>query len=288
MAPTLQQTEKGYAAMFDAAVITKPDPAAKLADRMRANETRYDTIVEAIPGMPWIFPAALHVRESDLNFKTHLHCGDSLNARTHHVPAGRPKADPKSGHMPYTFEESAIDALTMPGKAYHKIGAANWTVEMMLFLSEGYNGWGYLGKGNSPYVWSWTNLYNGGKYVADHVFNPNAWDTQPGVVAMYKALAIKDPKVAALLTHRAGKNDPLPKPAENEATRKERNTTIGGAAGGAAGTAGKATTEQPTIVHSVIFHTAIGVGVAIAIIGAILLVRKTMAVRARWEQLKGA
>lgn len=291
MAPTLAQTQKGYASLFDNAKITKPADAAKLADRMHADSvrTRHEAI-EAEIGTPWFFSCALHVRESNLAFGTHLHCGDSLKARTYHVPKGRPKAEPRSGHLPYTWEESAVDALTMPGKQFQQF-KGKWTLELMLFCSEGYNGWGYLRKGNSPYIWSWTDQYHGGKYVSDGVYSASAWDVQPGVVAMYKALADKDPAVRSAIAHRAGRDEPLPKPAEQNATRKERNVTKGGGAGAAAGGASTAsTTKDGSVGHlvwSVAEYTLIGVGVAVAIIGAVFLVRKTQAARARWEQLKG-
>ena len=51
-----------------------------------------------------------------------------------------------------------------------------WSVERMLYECEKYNGWGYLKRGPSPYLWSWTNIYRGGKYVEDGVYSASAWD----------------------------------------------------------------------------------------------------------------
>src|SRR6516225_9299775 len=51
------------------------------------------------------------------------------------------------------------------------------------------DGWGYLKRGNSPYLWSWTSEYHGGKYVRDGVYDANHWDAQAGCVALLKALA---------------------------------------------------------------------------------------------------
>jgi lysozyme family protein len=40
----------------------------------------------------------------------------------------------------------------------------------------------------SPYLWSGTSLYNGGKYTADGVYNPDAIDEQLGCVVLIKRL----------------------------------------------------------------------------------------------------
>jgi hypothetical protein len=85
----------------------------------------------------------------------------------------------------------------MPPHGLDKVPA--WTLERILYEIEKYNGWGYLGKCNSPYLWSWTNQYSGGKYVADHVFSRTAFDVQAGCVAILKALAEFDADVAARL-----------------------------------------------------------------------------------------
>src|SRR5262249_39278362 len=117
-------------------------------------------------------------------------------ARTYHVPAGRPKR----GNPPFPWDASAIDALTMAPHELQKVKA--WSVERILYETEKYNGWGYLKRGNSPYLWSWTSEYRGGKYVRDGVYDPNHWDEQAGCVALLKVLAALEPAVAARLTHR--------------------------------------------------------------------------------------
>jgi lysozyme family protein len=50
---------------------------------------------------------------------------------------------------------------------------------------------GYKKKGvPSPYLWSYTDQYQAGKYVADGKYDPTAVSKQPGVVAIMKALGI--------------------------------------------------------------------------------------------------
>jgi lysozyme family protein len=60
----------------------------------------------------------------------------------------------------------------------------------VLYVLEGYNGFGYRSKGiRSPYLWSFSNLYEKGKYVADHQFDPNAVSKQVGSAVLLKLLS---------------------------------------------------------------------------------------------------
>jgi hypothetical protein len=69
-------------------------------------------------------------------------------------------------------------------------------------------------KTNSPYLWSWTDLYTAGKYVADHVYSRSAVDKQPGCVAILKSLVALDADVAARLGL-----EPAPEPVPNDLDR---------------------------------------------------------------------
>src|SRR6185369_1832675 len=58
-----------------------------------------------------------------------------------------------------------------------------------LTMLEKYNGLGYAAKGvPSPYIWAGTNQYQSGKYVRDHVYDPNAVDTQLGCAGLLIAM----------------------------------------------------------------------------------------------------
>lgn len=198
--PTPSETCAGYASMWSRARLDpdRQDDALALARRIVANKPQY-AAVQAATGVPWPVIAVLHYRESGLSFGGHLHNGDSLNDYTHRVPAGRPRI----GHgPPFTWIESAVDALTMKGHELQNVG--RWTVERILHECEKYNGWGYRGKCNSPYLWSWTSEYRGGKYIRDHVFDPGFRDAQAGCVALLKALAEIDGEAAQLLASREG------------------------------------------------------------------------------------
>lgn len=180
-AQTYAGTKKGYAHLWDLATL-RPEREADtkaIAAKLNKNFGLYQPVAVEI-GCPWWFIACIHQRESDCNFKTHLHNGDPLRRRTVQVPAGRPIA----GEPPFTWQESALDALRMKG--LDKV--PSWEIPRCLFEWERYNGWGYFGRIASPYVWSFTTLYKAGKYVADHVYDEDAVDKQCGTAAMLKAL----------------------------------------------------------------------------------------------------
>jgi len=108
------------------------------------------------------------------------------------VPKGR---GPFTG--PDAFTNGALDALRLEGF----IGANDWGVARTLYRLEGFNGYGYHGKGvNSPYLYGGSNIYGppearGGKYVADHVFNPGVVDSQLGTAVILKALMQLDSSI---------------------------------------------------------------------------------------------
>ncbi|WP_414464351.1 hypothetical protein [Hyphomicrobium sp. DY-1] len=162
------------------------DETDRLARKIVANKARYLAVQKAT-GVPWFFIGALHARESSCNFKTHLHNGDPLTGKTFHVPAGRPLGRvPKGG---FTWEASAIDALKM--KKLQNVVV--WSVERMAWQGENYNGPGYRNKGlPSPYVWAGTNAYVSGKFVADHVYDADHVDTQPGIMVVIKRVSELD------------------------------------------------------------------------------------------------
>lgn len=164
----------------------------RVARKLVAKKAVYQE-AEKATGVPWWMIAVIDLREggeSHLGTR-HLHCGDPLTNYTVHVPVGRPKV----GHEPpFTWLESAVDALKM--KLFDKV--KDWTIERVLHELEPYNGLGYFQKGiPSPYIWSCTSIYDppngpGGKYVADHVFDPHAVDSQVGCAPLIRVLADLD------------------------------------------------------------------------------------------------
>lgn len=149
--------------------------------KARANKARYEAVAAHFHGMPWQFLAVIHGMECGFRFDRHLHNGDPLTGRTVRVPPGRPT----TGNPPFTWEDSARDAMEHMG--YDKV--TDWSLPHVLYLLERYNGFGYRFKGlRTPYLWSYSNLYEKGRYVADRVFDPNAVSKQCGAAILLKEL----------------------------------------------------------------------------------------------------
>lgn len=188
MTQTLAELAPEYRRLFLAMVPTPADaPAFKaIAARLDHSMPIYKAVEDAT-GVPAAVIAVIHNRESDADFTTHLHNGDPLTARTYHVPAGRPPV----GSPPFSWAESAIDALR-----YEGLTGLEWTVEQACFQLERYNGFGYRQYHNepSPYLWAGTNVQQPGKYTADGQFNRTAYDTQLGTVPLLVALWDLEPQ----------------------------------------------------------------------------------------------
>jgi lysozyme family protein len=175
-----KQLADEYQRLYDTAAVTRLKATGqKIVNIVLANKARYEKVAAAT-GVPWQAIAIIHAMECSCNFKLHLHNGDPLTARTTRVPKGRPK----TGTPPFTWEESAIDALA-------DRATKDLTIPRLLYMLESYNGWGYRNKGiNSPYLWSGTQHYTKGKYVRDGAggFDPNFVSKQPGAVLLLKLL----------------------------------------------------------------------------------------------------
>jgi len=172
-----------YTAYFDACRV-RPEHEGNVAYYVkRLNQGRgiYEQVGHDLGGIPWMFIGVIHGMECGFNFAGHLHNGDPLQARTAHVPAGRPAA----GSPPFTWRQSAMDALTMKG--FHDV--SDWSMPRMLYLLEKYNGFGYrMRRVPTPYLWSFSNLYEKGKFVQDGRFDPEAVSKQCGAALMLKAV----------------------------------------------------------------------------------------------------
>ena len=150
--------------------------------RLKHGQPNYQ-LVEREVGVPWVFVGVIHGMECGFNFAGHLHNGDRLTARTVNVPKGRPK----DSEPPFTWLQSALDALRL--KKLDSV--TDWSVPHMLYLLEGYNGFGYRRRAMpSPYLWSFSNVYEKGKFVVDGKFDPNAVSKQCGAALMLKAILI--------------------------------------------------------------------------------------------------
>lgn len=179
-----QTLREEYESLFNTCII-RPERQAeveKAVAGLLSNQPRYQS-VSAESGIPWFFIAAVHNMEASQRFNRHLHNGDPLSARTVHVPAGRPK----KGKPPFTWEQSAADALAMRG-----FGAGtDWSLAGTLYQLEGYNGWGYRLYHQhvlSPYLWCYSNHYKSGKYVADGTWSDTAVSRQCGAAVILRRM----------------------------------------------------------------------------------------------------
>ena len=171
----------------------------EIAKKAIASKARYQA-VEKISGVPWYLIAILHMRESDADFDTYLGNGQSIHRKTTIVPAGR---GPFS-----TWEAGAIDALAYDGLDKIKI----WPIDRIAYECERFNGMGYRSHGvPSAYLWSWSNIYKGGKYVSDGVWSSSAIDRQCGTMPMLKAMASLDSTIQ-IGAPVATSTDPTPVP----------------------------------------------------------------------------
>ena len=188
MAPPLTAALKQeYQQLWESCLVRPAKVAAAdaVAVKIGASRDRYQAVAGEL-GVPWYAIGLIHAMEGGLDFGTHLHNGDPLSARTVHVPAGRPP----TGNPPFTWEASAADALTLTGFATSK----DWSVAGLLYQLEAYNGWGYRANHPetlTPYLWSFSNHYAKGKYVADGTWSATAVSQQVGAAVLLERLAAR-------------------------------------------------------------------------------------------------
>lgn len=165
--------------------------ALATAKRLLTSRARYESI-QSLTSVKVVPCSCIHERECDGDFRCALCNGERIigtNRRTTLVPRG---------HGPYaTFEAGAVDAFAIDGLDKVSRDPEGWTQERAVYEWEAFNGFGPRAHGrHTGYVWAGTNVYDGGKYVSDGVWNPNAWDQQLGCVAVMLAMVELAPDVA--------------------------------------------------------------------------------------------
>lgn len=185
MAQSFEELKPEYAGLWRSMQV-RPERTGevdRIARALLAHKARYEDVARTT-GVPWSVIAVLHQRESDADFRTYLGNGEPLNRKTRIVPAGR-------GPFP-TWEAGAIDALQYDG--LDKV--REWTLERACYEIEKFNGFGYRNKHiNSPYLWSYSNIYSSGKYVSDGQFSSSTVDEQCGAMPVLKRIMELDPSV---------------------------------------------------------------------------------------------
>jgi lysozyme family protein len=182
--PSYKTLAPSYAKLWNELV---PTPAhvpelIKICNGLIANKATYQAVSQTVWGTPdyWWYVAITDQMEGGGGANTFLGNGQSLSRVTTEVPVGEgPFAN---------FHDGAVVALRgVPAPRTIEQAAYNW---------ESFNGWGYLNKPiENPYLASQSNKYTAGKYVADHVYDPNAVSQQPGALTILKVLIGLDPSI---------------------------------------------------------------------------------------------
>lgn len=165
-----------------AAMKIKPGKVAaidRVARKIITGKEAYQA-VERDTGVPWAVVGVLHNREASCDFAGVLHNGEKI------LSTGRKTRLAPKGRGPFTtWHEAALDAIAIKGWDKSTV----WTVEFFLFASEKFNGFGYRMQGvPSAYLWSFSDQYVRGKYVADHKWDPTEVDQQMGVAPLMRRL----------------------------------------------------------------------------------------------------
>lgn len=204
-------------------VVVKPAfarAAVKRAAAMLSHKADYQRIAANIElkhqrHVPWWSIPLVHERECIRgvdNWTCNIAQGEPYNIKSRIIPHSGPFG---------SFDEAAMDALYV--QAPRLAMWNNWSLGGVATINEMYNGLGYAKRGRaSPYVWSGTNVYIKGKYVADKKYDPEKVDTQIGVIVMLKALMSLDPTIVLDVE--------LPGQDTTNRTKEITNGTAGGGA----------------------------------------------------------
>lgn len=165
--------------------------ALSTAKRLLLSRSRYETI-QQLTTVKVVPCSCIHERECDADFRCALCNGERI------IGTGRKTTLVPRGYGPWaTFEAGAQTAFAIDGLDKIAAMSEGWTFERAVYEWELYNGFGPRDHGkHSGYPWAGTNIYNGGKYVADGVWNPRAWDQQLGCVTVALAIAELAPDLA--------------------------------------------------------------------------------------------
>jgi lysozyme family protein len=188
-------------AAFDATArrLCAPDAKARyqgVTDRLAELVGKDPRVLVAVP---WWFTAVVSEREygGPPRWDKQLGQGDPLHEVSRNDPAGRGPfldhpGDTTPGHDAWT--RGCLDALIDCGP--YAARWTDWSVGGVMTLFEEYNGLGYAARGvPSAYVWSGTDQYVSGKYVADHDYRPGVVDVQEGCAPILARMMAIDSSV---------------------------------------------------------------------------------------------
>lgn len=176
--------------------------AKRLCDPM--SKARYQGVTDRLVAggfqpVPWWFIAIVSEREygGPPHWDKQLGQGDPLHETSRHDPKGRgPFLDHPGDTTPGNdaWTRCCLDALIDCGPFAAKW--SDWSPGGAMTIWEEYNGLGYAAHGvPSAYVWSGSDQYISGKYVADHDYRPGVIDVQEGCAPILACMMVIDPTI---------------------------------------------------------------------------------------------
>jgi lysozyme family protein len=169
--------------------------------------------VEAKTGVPRLWGLASFERESGSDYARSPAQGDRWDRVSVNVPRGLGPYQCWGDACVAAYRIDRLDevvrglgsavgsqdgaASSLIADPSHPIPGSGWTWPRACFEGELFNGFGPRAHGRQTgYLWSWTNIYTGGKYVADGKWDPDHVDEQCGMVPMMAALLRLDSSLA--------------------------------------------------------------------------------------------
>lgn len=168
------------------------------------NKVRFQGVTDRLGGLgyspvPWWFIAICAEREygGPPRWNKQLAQGDPLDQVSHNDPGGRgPFLDHPGDKTPGydAWTRGCLDALVDCGPYAAKW--TDWSIGGILTLWEEYNGVGYALRGvPSAYVFSGSDQYESGKFIADHVYSAGTKDVQEGCAPLFSRMMALDKSI---------------------------------------------------------------------------------------------
>lgn len=152
--------------------------------RANAHRKEWDE-VEQRTRVPRLWGIASFERECNSDYACSPAQGDPWNMVSVHEPTG---IGPYHNWGDSCVAAYAIDNLD---------DVQSWTWSRACYEGELFNGFGPRNHGRrTGYLWSWSNIYTGGKYTSDNHWNENVIDQQCGMIPLMKTLVQLDPSLA--------------------------------------------------------------------------------------------
>jgi lysozyme family protein len=178
-----KELKSEYEKLWNTMTITDNVNLPDIAKRIISRKQDY-ILVEEKTDVPWYLIACIHYMEASLNFSSQIFNGEQWTKKTTLIPKGRGPWD--------SWYEAACEAMI---ELKAKTGFTTWDIPEICYMFESHNGWGYRKyhpNVKSPYLWSFSNHYSKGKYVADGKWSDDAVSRQLGAMTIIKKLSETD------------------------------------------------------------------------------------------------